>query len=72
MLSQPFTFVRTAELSATEPPERRGMASHRLRLMAINRNGDRVEHTCFNGIGEFLRPGDLLVLNTSHTLVCFS
>ncbi len=63
MLSQPFTFVLPAELSAKEPPERRRSTRDRVRLITINRNGDQVEHTCFDGIGKFLRPGDLLVLS---------
>ncbi|MDF5733364.1 MAG: S-adenosylmethionine:tRNA ribosyltransferase-isomerase [Rhizonema sp. PD38] len=40
-----------------------------MRLMTINRNGDKVEHTCFDGIREFLRPGDLFVFNTSRTFL---
>jgi S-adenosylmethionine:tRNA ribosyltransferase-isomerase len=68
MLSKPFTFLLPAELSAKEPPERRGIARDQVRLMVINRNTYQVEHTRFNCIGESLRPGDLLVFNTSRTL----
>ncbi len=67
-MSKPFTFLLPAELSAKEPPERRGVARDQVRLMVINRNNFHVEHTRFNNIGEFLRPGDLLVFNTSRTL----
>lgn len=64
----PFTFTLPTELSAKEPPERRGIARDQVRLMVINRNDYQVEHTCFNRIGEFLRPSDLVVFNTSRTL----
>ena len=68
MVTKPFTFTLPAELSAKEPPERRGIARDQVRLMVINHNNYQVEHTYFNSIGEFLRPGDLLVFNTSRTL----
>ncbi|MBD2776180.1 S-adenosylmethionine:tRNA ribosyltransferase-isomerase [Iningainema sp. BLCCT55] len=67
-MTKPFTFVLPAELSAKEPPERRGIARDGVRLMVINRHTDQVEHTRFNELGNFLRPGDLLVFNTSRTL----
>ena len=67
-MSTPFTFLLPAELSAKEPPERRGIARDGVRLMTINRNSGEVQHSRFNGISEFLRPGDLLIFNTSRTL----
>ncbi|MEC4814477.1 MAG: S-adenosylmethionine:tRNA ribosyltransferase-isomerase [Scytonema sp. PMC 1069.18] len=68
MLAKPFTFTLPAELSAKEPPERRGISRDQVRLMVIDRNNDRVEHSNFNHISQFLRSGDLLVFNTSRTL----
>lgn len=56
------------ELSAKEPAERRGIARDKVRLMVINRDTYRVEHSRFDSLGDFLRPGDLLVFNTSRTL----
>jgi S-adenosylmethionine:tRNA ribosyltransferase-isomerase len=67
-MSTPFTFTLPDELSAKEPPERRGIARDEVRLMVINRASHQVEHTQFNHLGEFLHPGDLLVFNTSRTL----
>jgi S-adenosylmethionine:tRNA ribosyltransferase-isomerase len=64
----PFTFTLPPELSAQEPPERRGLSRDHVRLMIIDRAGGRVEHTRFDHLGEFLRSGDLLVFNTSRTL----
>jgi S-adenosylmethionine:tRNA ribosyltransferase-isomerase len=67
-MSTPFTFTLPTELSAKEPPERRGIARDEVRLMVMNRAVHHVEHTQFNYLGEFLCPGDLLVFNTSRTL----
>lgn len=36
--------------------------------MVIDRANYRVEHTRFDYLGEYIRPGDLLVFNTSRTL----
>lgn len=63
-----FTFALPAELSAREPPERRGLSRDGVRLLVIDRRTHRVEHTRFPHIAEFLRAGDLLVFNSSRTL----
>ena len=67
-MAAPFAFSLPPELSATEPPERRGITRDKVRLMVIGRATYRLEHTQFARLGEFLRPGDLLVFNTSRTL----
>jgi S-adenosylmethionine:tRNA ribosyltransferase-isomerase len=67
-MSTPFSFTLPTELSAKEPPERRGIARDEVRLMVIDRTSYRAEHTRFNKLGDFLRPGDLLVFNSSRTL----
>ncbi len=67
-MSTPFTFKLPSELAAKEPPERRGIARDKVRLMVINRTTQQVEHTRFDNLAHFLRPGDLLVFNTSRTL----
>lgn len=67
-MSSPFLFTLPAELAAKEPPERRGIARDRVRLMVIDRVTHEVTHTRFNRLSEFLRPGDLLVFNSSRTL----
>ena len=67
-MSAPFSFTLPPELSASEPPERRGLARDHVRLMVIERSTHRVEHSRFDHLGEFLSPGDLLVFNTSRTL----
>src|SRR4030095_4946109 len=67
-VSPPFSFKLPAELSAREPPERRGLARDHVRLMVIDRASGRVEHTRFDHLVNFLRQGDLLVFNSSRTL----
>ncbi|MDX6694882.1 MAG: S-adenosylmethionine:tRNA ribosyltransferase-isomerase [Blastocatellia bacterium] len=67
-MQSPFTFNLPPELSAKEPPERRGLARDQVRLMIIERASGSVEHTRFDRLGEYLRAGDLLVFNTSRTL----
>src|SRR5437016_4168067 len=61
-------FHLPAELNADRPPERRGIARDRVRLLAIDRDSHRFTHTRFDRIAEFLASGDLLVFNSSRTL----
>ncbi|MHB8597518.1 MAG: S-adenosylmethionine:tRNA ribosyltransferase-isomerase [Ktedonobacteraceae bacterium] len=56
------------ELEATEPPEARGLARDAVRLMVSHYTDDRVEHTRFRALGDYLSEGDLLVINTSGTM----
>jgi S-adenosylmethionine:tRNA ribosyltransferase-isomerase len=67
-MSAPFSFVLPQELAATAPPERRGVPRDQVRLLVIDRWSGRVEHTRFDQLGDHLRPGDLLVFNSSRTL----
>lgn len=52
------------ELIAQEPIEPRD----RSRLMVLHRDSGQIEHRIFHDIGEYLAPGDLLVLNESRVL----
>jgi S-adenosylmethionine:tRNA ribosyltransferase-isomerase len=54
------------ELSATEPPEARGLARDEVKLLVADPT--RLQHARFRDIGHFLQPGDLLVVNTSATI----
>ncbi|HWD06920.1 MAG TPA: S-adenosylmethionine:tRNA ribosyltransferase-isomerase [Amycolatopsis sp.] len=54
------------ERYATAPPEARGLARDEVRLLVGERSG--VTHSVFRSLGEHLRAGDLLVVNTSGTL----
>jgi S-adenosylmethionine:tRNA ribosyltransferase-isomerase len=64
----PFVFKLPSELAASAPPERRGIARDAVRLLYIDRHSDRLEHTHFNRIADYLRSGDLLIFNSSRTL----
>ncbi|MDB5074184.1 MAG: putative S-adenosylmethionine:tRNA ribosyltransferase-isomerase [Chloroflexi bacterium] len=55
-------------LEADRPPEARGLARDGVRLMVSYRGDDRIVHSTFNRLTEYLAPGDLLVINTSGTL----
>lgn len=56
------------ELEANAPPEARGLARDEVRLMVSYRSDNRIVHTQFRQIGDYLNEGDVLVLNTSGTL----
>jgi S-adenosylmethionine:tRNA ribosyltransferase-isomerase len=54
------------ELHATESPEARGLARDEVRLLVAQPG--KLKHARFNDIKDFLRPGDLVVVNTSATM----
>ncbi|MET0740754.1 MAG: S-adenosylmethionine:tRNA ribosyltransferase-isomerase [Candidatus Nanopelagicales bacterium] len=60
------TFVLPPELSATTPPERRGLRRDAVRLLVAR--PDRIEHARFRDLPRYLMPGDIVVVNTSGTL----
>lgn len=61
-------FELPTELEANEPPEARGLERDDVRLMVSYRSNNRVQHTQFSKLGQFLAAGDLLVINTSGTM----
>ncbi len=68
MIAEPRTrFELPDELNAAEPPEARGSGRDQVRLLVAG-GETGIEHARFDEIGRFLRPGDLLVVNTSGTL----
>jgi S-adenosylmethionine:tRNA ribosyltransferase-isomerase len=56
------------ELSAKEPPERRGLLRDQVRLLVVKRLTGEVIHSRFDRLSDFLIPGDLLVFNSSRTI----
>ncbi|RMF05225.1 MAG: S-adenosylmethionine:tRNA ribosyltransferase-isomerase [Chloroflexi bacterium] len=62
-----FDFTLPPELEAHEPPEARGLRRDQVRLMVSSGAGERVEHTQFTQLPNFLAAGDVLVINTSAT-----
>lgn len=61
-------FELPSDLNALAPPERRGLRRDHVRMMVIDRQTGLSAHSRFDHLGEFLAPGDLLVLNNSRTL----
>lgn len=59
-------FHRAPTSDATEPPEARGVARDAVKLLVARPGG--VNHVHFADLGDYLRPGDLLVVNDSATL----
>jgi S-adenosylmethionine:tRNA ribosyltransferase-isomerase len=55
-------------LEASEPPEARGLARDQVRLMVSYRSDNHIVHSQFRSLGQFLRAGDVVVINTSGTL----
>jgi S-adenosylmethionine:tRNA ribosyltransferase-isomerase len=56
-------------LEAGEPPEARGLARDKVRLMVSYYSDDRIIHSdCFCEFDRFLEAGDVLVINTSGTM----
>ncbi|HEX5850020.1 MAG TPA: S-adenosylmethionine:tRNA ribosyltransferase-isomerase [Rubrobacter sp.] len=64
----PLHFDLPSELEAGEPPEARGLARDEVRLMVSYRGDDRVVHSSFADLPDFLEAGDTLVINTSGTM----
>jgi S-adenosylmethionine:tRNA ribosyltransferase-isomerase len=56
-----FNFDLPPELIAQDPPSIRGAS----RLLVLQREAGRIEHAPFARLGDYLRPGDLLVLNNT-------
>jgi S-adenosylmethionine:tRNA ribosyltransferase-isomerase len=59
------TFVLDPQLSATGPPERRGLARDQVRLLVATPDG--IRHRRFTDLPAVLAPGDLVVANDSDT-----
>ncbi|MBJ8343438.1 S-adenosylmethionine:tRNA ribosyltransferase-isomerase [Antrihabitans sp. YC2-6] len=59
-------FVLPPGREATEPPEARGVARDQVRLLVSDRG--LLTHSHFRELSSFLRPGDLVVVNTSATM----
>ncbi|CAA9449848.1 MAG: S-adenosylmethionine:tRNA ribosyltransferase-isomerase-like protein [uncultured Rubrobacteraceae bacterium] len=61
-------FDLPTELEADAPPEARGFERDEVHLMVSYRRNDRVVHSTFRDLPDFLEAGDVMVINTSGTM----
>lgn len=66
--NEALSFHLPQELECAKPTEERGLERDEARLMVSEISTDKVDHTVFNQIGNFLSKGDVLAVNTSGTL----
>ena len=67
LTARPLTrFTSPEDRTATEPPELRGLRRDGVRLLVATPAG--IRHTVFCRLGDQLRAGDVLLVNTSATL----
>src|SRR3989304_1216391 len=64
MLTSDFDYNLPPERIAQTPVEPRDAS----RLLVLERSTGQVEHAVFNELGNYLHPGDLLVLNETRVL----
>ncbi len=68
VMHRPIEFTVPPEREAHEPPEARGLARDEVRLMVTDPRTGEIVHARFADLPEFLRTGDLVVVNVSATL----
>jgi S-adenosylmethionine:tRNA ribosyltransferase-isomerase len=68
MKAQDLHFELPNERAASAPPEAEGRERSDVRLLVIHRRSGLIEHRKFVDLPEYLRPGDIVVLNASATL----
>jgi S-adenosylmethionine:tRNA ribosyltransferase-isomerase len=61
-------FSLPPDLEAHAPPEHRGLRRDQVRLLVLPRFAGEFVHTRFDALSDYLRAGDLLVVNDSRTL----
>ncbi|MDQ4086086.1 MAG: S-adenosylmethionine:tRNA ribosyltransferase-isomerase, partial [Actinomycetota bacterium] len=64
--TEPRRFALPPDSEAHAPPEARGLARDGVRLLVAAPDG--IAHHAFRDLTDVLRPGDLVVVNTSATL----
>lgn len=63
MKTSDFDFTVPERLIPLSPPELRGERREDARMVVLHRDEARIEHSRFNLLGSYLRPGDVLVVN---------
>lgn len=64
MKTSDFDYELPAEYIAQTPAEPRNSS----RLLVLDRRNGQITHTVFNQIGQFLKPGDILVANETRVI----
>ncbi len=64
MKTSEFDYLLPEDLIAQQPADRRDGA----RMMVLHREGQRLEHRRFTDLSEYLRPGDLAVINNTKVI----
>ncbi len=62
------TFDLPPALEAHEPPEARRLSRDGVRMMVASRSTETLTHARFRDLPDVLRPGDLVVINTSGVM----
>ena len=68
LLTGPIEFTLPESRWATGPPEERGIPRDGVRLMLAERATGALSHGVFSDLPDHLRPGDIVVVNTSATI----
>lgn len=63
-----FDFYLPSELNASHPPERRGIRRDHVRMMVLDKKTGAVSHDQFFRLADYLKSGDLVVMNNSRTV----
>jgi S-adenosylmethionine:tRNA ribosyltransferase-isomerase len=66
--SDRFDFELPTALEASEPPETRGLRRDGVRMLVAHVGTGSLVSSTFSQLLEFLKPGDLIVINTSATI----
>lgn len=68
MLQETLKFELPSYLNASMPPERRGIRRDHVKLMVQDRKTGQTEHNRFFNLDQYLKIGDVLILNSSRTV----
>ncbi|MEV0675029.1 S-adenosylmethionine:tRNA ribosyltransferase-isomerase [Actinosynnema sp. NPDC050436] len=68
MRTEEFDFDATSGVLPSDPGELRGKCRGTGRMVVLDRVAGSIGHTVFTRIHDYLRPGDLVVLNDSYVL----
>lgn len=65
---RPIEFELPNELNASGPTEAKGLRRDAVKLMVLDSKSGHTAHDHFTNLEQYVRPGDLLVMNVSRTL----